>query len=129
MAEYSIIEFLVYGMVGYGGILMLIATAFREEVPTTKSLAIVRSIWVLPSIYCLIMLAGISGTIYLDEGTTVSSTLINQNTTEVWTETVTTTPNSIILVEPIWGTVHIIFYMMLIVYFIWNILQLFTKKD
>lgn len=129
MAEYSILEFLVYGLVGYSGILLLIASAFKEDAPTTKSLAVVRSVWLLPSIYCLIMLAGISGTIYLDEGTTVSSTLINVNTTETWTEIVTTTPNSIILVQPIWGTVHILFYIMLIIYFIWNILQLFAKRD
>jgi len=129
MAEYSIVEFAVYGLVGYAGIIMLLASAFRIDVPTTKSGSVVRAIWVLPSIYCLIMLAGISGTIYLDEGVTTSSTLINVNTTETWTETVTTTPNSIILVEPIWGTVHIIFYMILILYFIWNVLQLLVKRE
>lgn len=128
MAEYSIIEFIVYGLVGYTGVVLMVASAFRE-VPATKSLAVVRSIWLLPSIYCLIMLAGISGTIYLDEGVETTSTLINVNTTETWTETVNVTPNSIVLVEPIWGTVHIIFYMMLILYFIWNMLQLLVKRD
>jgi len=129
MSEYSIIEFAVYGIIGYSGIIMLLSSAFRTDTPSTKSGAIIRSIWTLPAIYCLIMLAGISGTIYLDEGVTTTSTLQNLNTTETWSETVTVTPNSIVLVNPVWGTVHIVLYMMLMVYFIWNVLQLLVKRE
>lgn len=129
MAEYSIVEFIVYGLVGYSGIVMLLSSAFRE-IPATKSGSVIRAIWVLPSIYCLIMLAGISGTIYLDEGVTTNELIYNGTDSSLITNSTTTvTPNSIVLVEPIWGTVHIIFYMMLIIYFIWNILQLLVKRE
>lgn len=129
MAEYSIIEFIAYGLVGYSGIIMLLSSAFRE-IPATRSGSVIRAIWVLPSIYCLIMLAGISGTIYLDEGVTTNHLVYNGTDSSLITNSTTTvTPNSIVLVEPIWGTVHIVFYTMLIVYFIWNILQLLVKRE
>lgn len=128
----SIIELVVYGLVGYGGLLGLLSTAFKssEQVGTSKSGAIVRSVWVLPSIYCLIMLAGLSGTVYLDEG--VDKTEIGYNVTDgsiITNSTVTASSNTIILVNPIWGTVHIIFYMILILYFIINIVQLLVKRE
>lgn len=129
MATYSIIEFIIYGLVGYSGILLLVTSAFRE-IPMTKTTSYIRVIWMLPSIYCLIMLAGISGTIYLDEGVTTNELVYNGTDSSLITNSTTTvTPNSIVLIDPIWGTVHIIFYMMLILYFIWNILQLLAKRD
>lgn len=130
MSEYSIIEFVVYGLVGYSGIIMLLSTAFRTDTPNTKSGAIIRSIWTLPAIYCLVMLAGISGTIYLDEGVTTNELVYNGTDSSLITNSTTTqTANSIVLVNPIWGTVHIVLYMMLIVYFIWNVLQLLVKRE
>ena len=129
MSELSIIEFIIYGLVGYSGLILLIGSAFKE-VPATKSQSVIRGIWVLPCIYCLIMLSGLSGTVYLDEGKTTNELIYNgTDDTLITNSTTTFTANSIQLVNPIWGTVHILFYMILIVYFMWNMLQLFTKRE
>lgn len=129
MSEVSIIEFVVYAIVGYSGILLLVSSAFRE-IPATRSGSTIRAIWTLPSIYCLIMLAGISGTIYLDEGSTINELVYNGTDSSLITNSTTTsTANSVVLVNPIWGTVHIVFYMMLIIFFIWNVLQLLVKRE
>ena len=77
----------------------------------------------------MIVLSNAGATIWLDEGSNITSTLINVNTTEVLNETITTSPNSIILVQPVWVMVHYLFAIMLILYFIWNMLQLFTKRE
>lgn len=128
MAEVSIIEFLVYGLVGYTGIIMLIATAFREA-PAMRSQSIVRSIWILAPIFCMYMLASAGATIVLHDDITTTSTLINANTTETWTETVTTEQQEITLLQPVWVTLHFLFFIMLIIYFIWNMLNLLVKRE
>ena len=128
MSELSIIEFVIYGLVGYPAIIMLVLSAFQDN-PQTKSQSFIRAIWLLPAIIMMIVLSNAGATIWLDEGSNITSTLINVNSTEVWNETITTTPNSIILVQPVWVVVHYLFSIMLSLYFVWNILQLFTKRE
>lgn len=129
MAEVSIIELIVYGIVGYTGIVLLIASAFKE-LPATKSQSAVRSIWLLAPIFCMYMLASAGGTIWLDDGHT--ETVLNYNVTSntlVSNSTTTLLPNSITLVQPVWITLHILFFIMLLFYFIWNMLQLLVKRE
>ena len=129
MSELSIIEFVIYGLIGYPAVIMLILSAFKE-IPQTKSQSVVRAIWILPAIIMMYVLASAGATIWLDEGYTtntvnfnVTSNLLVSNSTE------TTTPNSVILVQPVWIAIHGLFAIMLILYFIWNMLQLFTKRE
>lgn len=122
MSEVSIIEFIVYGIVGYSGIILLIASAFKDN-PSSKSQSVIRSIWLIASIICIYMLSSAGATISFD---TVESTLVNVNTTETWTETV---DRKVTLVQPVWVTLHYLFFIMLVIYFMWNMLQLFVKRE
>ena len=128
MGEISIIEFIVYGLVGYSGIVLLIASAFKE-LPATKNLAVIRSIWIMPCIFMMYVLASAGAPIILQDSFDTTATLINTNTTEVWTETVTTNAKIVSIANPVWVTVHLLFFIMLVIYFIWNMLQLLVKRD
>lgn len=120
MADLSIIEFGVYGLITYSGLLMLIISTIKE-VPSEKSGSVFRSIWLIPSIICAFILASSGISINTSE---IHNTITNLNTTEVWTETVN---NSIVLQNPIWVTVHMMIFLILIVYVTLQILNLFTK--
>lgn len=126
MSDVSILEFLVYGLICYSGILLVIASAFKDE-KLGKSQSAVRVIWLIPSIFAAFMLASIGGfDIYLDYGTT-TNTIINLNTTEVFTETITS-DKKFTLLNPVWIPLHILFFVILMIYVIWNIVMMFGKR-
>ena len=120
MADISILEWGVYGFITYSSLLMLIISTIKE-VPTEKSGSVYRSIWLIPGILCAFILAS-SGINIVTSDTT--NTITSVNTTEVWTETIS---SSIVLQNPIWVTVHLLIFMVLIVYVVIQILALFTK--
>ena len=122
MSEVSIIELIVYGLIGYPAIIFLIGSSFQESSGTAK-ISVVKAIWIIVPIIAMYMLASAGALISID---TVSSTLINTNTTEVWTEQV---DRSITLVNPVWVTLHWMMFIVLILYFMWNMLRLFTQRD
>mgnify|MGYP007025394593 CR=1 FL=1 len=126
MGDVSILEFLVYGLICYSGILLVIASAFKDE-KLGKSQSAVRVIWLIPSIFAAFMLASIGGfDIYLDYGTT-TNTIKNLNTTEVFTEIITS-DKKFTLLNPVWIPLHILFFVILMIYVIWNIVMMFGKK-
>ena len=127
MADVSIIEFVVYGIVGYSGIIMLISSAFRDT-PNTKSQSTIRAIWVIPVIICLYMLASAGDTINFETVQTVNIITDNATQAVIFTEDVTVS-TSYTLINPVWITLHGLFGTMMIIYFLWNILQLFTKRE
>jgi len=127
MAAISIIEFVVYGIITYSGMLLIIASAFKET-KLGKSESAVRVIWLIPCILTAYILGSVGGfDINLDTGVT-TNTIINLNTTEVFTETFSNT-KVITLINPIWTTVHLLFMTIIIFYVIWNIVMLFVKRD
>ena len=129
MGEISIIEFIVYGLVGYSGIVLLVASAFKE-LPATKNLAVIRSIWIMPCIFMMYVLASAGAPIILQDEVIV--TTLNYNETSnvlVSNSTETTQPKQVSIVNPVWVTVHLLFFIMLVIYFIWNMLQLLVKRD
>ena len=121
MADLSIIEFLVYGFIGYVSVLMLIISTVKQ-VPTESSGSIVRAVYLIPGIIACLIIAGGSDTIILSDFTNA----INQTSTASvdWTETISST---ISLQNPIWVTFHYLLAMVLTVYVILQILTLFTK--
>ena len=126
MGDVSIVEFLVYALICYSGLLLIIGSAFKDE-KLGKSQSAVRVIWIMPSIFTAFMLASIGGfDIYLDYGTT-TNTIINLNTTEVFTETFTS-EKKFTLLNPVWIPLHILFFVILVIYFIWTLLLLFGKR-
>lgn len=125
MANLSIIEFIVYGIIGYSGILILIISIITNP-PKSMSLAGARSIWLMPSILCLSVLMFASGVITTDNQTT-TSTIINNSTNEVWIET-GTVANEYQLVDPVWGWIHFAFFIILIIYIIIQTLTILVQK-
>jgi hypothetical protein len=120
MADLSIIEFIVYGLIGYTGMLMLIIQVIKEA-PSEKSYAIVRSIYLISSIIAVLIIAGSGDSIVTNDYT---NTIVDLNTTTVWTETISST---IELQNPIWITFHYLMAVVMIVYVILQAVTLFTK--
>ena len=120
----SIIEFIVYGLICYSGIIFLIYSAFKDP-SMSKSGGGSRVIWLIPSMFAAYILMSVGGGIIWDDGSTI--TTVNLNTTETWTETTTAATTS--LVSPVWGTVHFMFFIIMLMYILFNIISLFVKRD
>ncbi len=124
MADISIIEFGVYGFITYSSLLMLIISTIKE-VPNEKSGSIIRSIWLIPGVITAFILSS-SGINITLENSTITNTLTALNSSEVWTEVIDTS-TIIVLQNPIWVLVHLLIAIILIIYVITQVLNLFTK--
>jgi len=122
LADISIIEFAVYGFMAYSSMLMLIISTIKE-IPTTKAMSISRSIYLIPGMISAALLAQVGPNIVT---TSVSNTIRAVNTTEVWTEVITT---QTALQNEVWAIFHYMIFIVLFVYVITQILILFTKVD
>lgn len=127
LTDYSIIEFGVYALIGYTSILMLIISTIKP-IPITNSLSIIRSMYMLPGVVCLFLLAGAGVNINLDTIDTVTTTTDNQTSTVIFTQATTTT-NKIVLLEPVWVLVHYFLAITLLVYVVFQIFQLLTHHE
>lgn len=123
MSDISIIEFGVYGLICYTGIIMLIISAFKET-PSTISQSATRSIWLIPSIIAAFMLASAGADIFLSSETVTQQVLDSNNVIVTLT---TTTDDKITLLQPVWVTLHYLFFIVLLIYVMLNILTLFVK--
>ena len=124
MADYNIIELVMYGIIAYLGVGVLIISVITNP-PTEKSLAGARSIWLTPSILCMALLMFSSGYVSYD---VVTSTIVTSSnaTSDVWTET-REDVTSFNLVNPIWGMVHGAMFFILIIYVLIQIFTILTK--
>ena len=120
MADLSIIEFGVYGFFAYTSMLMLIISVVKA-VPDEKSHAIIRGVYLIPGIIAAFVIASSEQTIILSD---VTNTIIDLNTTSVWTETIF---NVIELQNPVWVTFHWLLGIVMIVYVFLQIITLLTK--
>lgn len=126
MSSISLAEFIVYGFVAYSSLLMLIISVVKE-IPTTKSLAIARSIFLIPGMVAAGILA--SSGVNIQVASVATSNLIRSiNTTQTWSET-TTQINNMVLQNPVWVMFHWLIFSTLLVYVATQILTLFTKYD
>lgn len=99
---------------------MLIVSAFKSEGTGSTQIS-PRIIWLIPSMICASLLAQTGGDVSFGN---ISSTVTNLNSTEVFTESITI---SITLQNAVWVTVHWLFFIILLIYVIINILTLVTK--
>ena len=99
---------------------MLIVSAFKSEA-TGSSQNSLRIIWLIPSMICASLLAQTGGEVSFGN---ISNTITNLNTTEVFSETIVI---SITLQNAVWVTVHWLFFIILLIYVIINVLTLLTK--
>jgi len=125
VSEISIIEFGVYALICYTGIIMLIISSFKET-PMTVSQSAVRVIWLIPSMLCAFVLASAGADIYLSTETLADQVLDSANNVITLTDVTT---DKITLINPIWVTMHFLFFIVLLLYVITNILTLFLKRD
>lgn len=123
----SIIEFAVYGFITYSSLLMLIISTIKE-VPATKSQSILRSIYFIPGILCAVLLAGSGVDITFETVSTINTITDNATSTVVFTEDILRT-EKITLVDPVWVTVHIMIFMVLLVHVVLQMLMLLTKIE
>lgn len=118
MVNLNIIEFGVYGFVTYSSLLMLLISAITN-VRETQISALVRSVIFIPGIVCCGILITAGTDITLD---TVNTLTITNNTitTIFYEDTVTT--DKFTLLNPVWGLVHFIFFIVLIFYVLKQVL-------
>ena len=122
--DISLAEYITYGLIAYTGILVLIVSVIKE-VPTTRSLALVRAIFLVPSVIACGILA--SSGIHIDVATVTTSNVIRSiNTTQVWTEATTET-NQIVLQNNVWIPFHGMLFIILSFYIFQQIMFLLTK--
>ena len=120
MADISIIEFVVYAFIAYSGMLMLIISTIREA-PQTKSQSFTRAMYLIPSIVCAFLLAGMGETIGLYD--------VTINGTEQGTNTTLVESYSITLINPIWITFNFMIAIIMLFHFIMQTLQLLLFRD
>ena len=125
MADISIIEWGVYGFIAYSSLLMLIISVVKE-VPDKKSQSILRSMWLIPGIVCAGLLMFSSVNITMDTITTVNTITDNQTSTVVFTEDITVN-RFIPIQDPVWQSVHLMIFLILLSYVVLQMLTLFTK--
>ena len=122
MADIGILEWVVYGLIGYTGVLMLIISTIKE-VPTNRNLAGLRAIFLVPSVICNGILASSAVNIVLQTTNTITRDL---NSTNTWSEAQTI---SFPIVDPIWQTVHYMFMIVLVVYILVQIFNAIGKTE
>ncbi len=128
MADISIIEWGVYGFIAYSSLLMLIISVVKN-MPDTKSQSILRSMWIIPGIICagLLMMSGpditlqSNGVEFLEVYNGTSGLLLTNTTI------IQNTPDYITIQDPIWGSVHLMIFLVLILYVIIQFMTLLTK--
>lgn len=104
---------------------MLIISAFKET-PSTVSQSALRVIWLIPSIICAYMLASAGADIYLSTETTIDQVLDSNNAPVSLTDVTT---DKITLLNPVWITLHFLFFIVMLLYVMINILTLFMKRN
>ena len=125
MADFSIIEWGVYGFVAYSSLLMLIISTIKE-VPSGKSQSILRSIYFIPGIICAGLLASSGVDLGLETVDTINTITDNQTQSIIFTEDITR-ETKVTLLSPVWITVHMMIFLVLLVHVVIQMLTLFTK--
>lgn len=123
MSNLSIAEFAVYGLICYSSLLMLIISTIKsmpDEGLRVNTIA--RAVFLLPGLICAPVLATSGPDIQI--ATIDTSNLIKSvNTTQTWTEA-TVQVHNIVLQNPIWLTVHMMIFFVLLMYVIRQFLLL-----
>jgi len=121
MSNLSIAEFAVYGLICYSSLLMLIISTVKsmpDEGSRINTLA--RCVFLLPGLIVAPVLATSGPDIQIS--TVDTSNLIKSiNTTQTWTET-TEQVHNIVLQNPVWLTVHMMIFFVLLMYIVRQLL-------
>lgn len=116
MTDISVIEWVVFGIVAYGTVVMALINLVKE-VPNTRDLALSRVFYTIPGMILNGVLAN-SG-IHINFLTTTAThvtNMFNVTSNKLITNSTTTDliSNQVTLVSPVWIMVHVMFFMMLL---------------
>ena len=131
MADLSVIEWAAYGIPAYGAILMLVISMIRD-IPATRALSAVRLFFCIPGMVAAAMLAPAGPHITtLTKLTNSTITVINGSTGALLTNstTVTSEVGFFVLSGPIWYYFHWMIFIVIFVYFIYQLMLLFVKPE
>jgi len=131
MSEVSIIELVVYGLIGYPAIIFLVGSSFQESSGTASKISVVKAIWIVVPIIAMYMLASAGAPIILQDESSITTIGYNTTVTNqiISNSTETTAAKQISLVNPVWITLHWLLFTVLVLYFMWNMLRLFTQRE
>ena len=124
MSDINIIEFLVYGLIAYASMLMLIISTIRES-PFTESQSLARAIFMVPGIVCAFILAGSGVNITMETVNTINLTNDTIANVQIFSED-TTTDSAYVLINPVWGAVHIMLGSIMSIYVLMQMLMLLS---
>ena len=131
MADISVIEFGVYAFFAYSSVLMLIISTIKE-MPATRALASLRAMFMIPGAFCAAILSNVGINIVFPTTITNSTTyVINGSTGAHITNSTTITLEGVknLLVNPVWVYFHGLLAAILIVFVIFQVLQILTKPE
>ena len=129
--DISIIEFLVYAIVGYSPLIVLYVTLIKEA-PASKAGTIQRVIFIIPGLIAVGVLAGSGLNINMEfQDTTTNSTVYNVTGNYIMTNSTVTsqTTDKFILENPVWTLFHTFLFTLYSFYIIIQILQLLSFKN
>jgi hypothetical protein len=106
---------------------MLIVSAFKDT-PAGRSQSAIRVIWMIPCIFAASLLASSGENITFDTVNTINTITDNSTATVAFTEDFTTT-TYVTLLQPVWATVHILMFVVMLLYVIIQVLTLFVKRE
>lgn len=127
MGDISLIEWIAYGSICYGSLIILASLITKPEIPATRSYGSLRMLFMIPGMICAGVLS-FSGVDITMPSTTTSEIIKNINGTIVTTDTAVQA-SSFVLVNPVWITVHILFFFVFFIYILSQVLFIFTKHD
>ena len=134
MADLSILEFIVYTVIGYSPLVFMMGYILTDK-PATKSNSIMRVVYVMPGLIGVAMLASVGGFDVTIETTSTQSYLTAYNAStgmydsdDSWFENVTQA-NTYTLENPVWITFNGLLFVIYMLYIVINILNLIAMKD
>ena len=130
MSDISLIEWIVYGFLSYTSILVLIISTIKD-VPIGKSLSLIRVIYLIPGMISSGILAssGIHVTMPSTSSTIINLTKLANGTLSTNSTSTTTITEQFTLLSPVWQMVHIMIFLVLLVYIIQQITIFMTAKE
>ena len=118
---FSIIEFVVYGLITYGTLLFMIYSSMNK-IEIKKDYSAMRISFVVPALILSLVLSTMSPEIILFEETEIISSDASTDITKIKTSVIN-------LQNPVWGMIHYSLSIIFLFYIILNVLGLLFKKD
>ena len=120
----SIIEFAIIGGVAYFTLFLIISTIVKENSIGINSFdrSTARAMFVLPGMICM----GVVGTFGIDIELPAETIITTNSTGHILEEQHTTTVNT--LKSSVWWPIHTMFILVLLIYFIFQIMDFLTKS-